>query len=176
MRLYSVPPSENASALDGSAGRVAIGCMEWSGRNFQRIHLPIRNMSTQKELAQFAEGIRTIPDDLADPMCLQATSIGKTLLAAEQAVAQLDVRARVYVVNIFGGGIEYDGTPVSMIGDQLVALGPTVNGFSDSEKRRHQRFSDHPAGKGQASSAALISPATSSMVPRPSTRLSAPLA
>ncbi len=116
-------------ALGGSAGRVAVAYMEWSGRNFQRIHLPMRIMSTPEEMAKFAQDIRAVPDDLHDPMYVQATAIGNALLAAEHAMAQLDVRARDYIIDISGDGVVNDGTSVTTVREHLVALGLTVNGL-----------------------------------------------
>lgn len=116
-------------ALGGGAGRVAIAYMEWSGRNFQRVHLPMRVMSTSHELAQFAQEILSIPDNYGDPMYVQATAIGNALIAAEQEMSRLNVRARDYVIDISGDGVVNDGTSVITVRQELLALGLTVNGL-----------------------------------------------
>lgn len=116
-------------ALGGGAGRVAIAYMEWSGRHFQRVHLPMRVMSTPEELAQFAIEILAIPDHEADPMYIQPTAIGNALIAAEAIMASLPVPARDYVIDISGDGVVNDGTAVSAVRANLIELGLTVNGL-----------------------------------------------
>lgn len=116
-------------ALGGGAGRVAIAYMEWSGRHFQRVHLPMRVMSSPEELAQFAQDILAIPDHNADPMYVQPTAIGNALIVAEQVMATLPVPARDYVIDISGDGVVNDGTSVGSVRARLVDLGLTVNGL-----------------------------------------------
>ncbi|MCV3273730.1 DUF1194 domain-containing protein [Roseobacter sinensis] len=116
-------------ALGGGAGRVAIAYMEWSGRHYQRLHLPIRVMSTPEELARFAADILAIEDRSADPMYVQPTAIGNALLAAERAMAALEVPARDYVIDISGDGVLNDGTGILAVRQQLLAMGLTVNGL-----------------------------------------------
>lgn len=116
-------------ALGGGSGRIAIAYMEWSGSSFQRIHLPMRIMSSPAELARFAADILEISDHPADPMYVQPTAVGNALLVAEQAMAALAVPARDYVIDISGDGVVNDGAAVVAVRDQLLAMGLTVNGL-----------------------------------------------
>jgi hypothetical protein len=116
-------------ALGGRTGRVAIAYMEWSGRRFQRVHLPIRVMSTPAELAAFAEEILAIEDRLNDPMYVQPTALGDALLAAETAMSALEVPARDYVIDISGDGVLNDGIEMHVAREHVLSLGLTVNGL-----------------------------------------------
>ncbi|GFE48690.1 hypothetical protein So717_04430 [Roseobacter cerasinus] len=122
-------PRVASMALGGGAGRVAISYMEWSGRHYQRVHLPMRIMSTPEQLATFAADILAIEDRNADPMYVQPTAIGNALLAAEQVMATLNVPARDYVIDISGDGVLNDGMGILAVRDQLLAMGLTVNGL-----------------------------------------------
>lgn len=116
-------------ALGGRAGRVAIAYMEWSGRKYQRLHQPMRVMATPAELAQFGQQIAGIEDVPGDRMFLQRTAIGDALLAAEAAIAEVNLRARDYVIDISGDGVLNDGVAVFAVREQLLAMGLTVNGL-----------------------------------------------
>lgn len=116
-------------ALGGGSGRVAIAYMEWSGTRYQRVHLPIRIMSTPEELAQFAAEILAITDRPNDPMYVQPTAVGDALLAAETAMSALQVPARDYIIDISGDGVLNDGFAISAARDHVLSLGLTVNGL-----------------------------------------------
>ena len=116
-------------ALGGRTGRVAIAYMEWSGRRFQRVHLPIRIMSSPAELSAFAADILAIEDRPNDPMFVQPTALGDALLAAEVAMSELDVPARDYVIDISGDGVLNDGVEMHLARDHVLGLGLTVNGL-----------------------------------------------
>jgi hypothetical protein len=122
-------PRVATMALGGGAGRVAIAYMEWSGRRYQRVHLPIRILSTPEDLAQFAADILSIEDNAADPMFLQPTAVGDALLTAGTAISALDVPAREYVIDISGDGVVNDGAAVLLAREHLLAQGLTVNGL-----------------------------------------------
>lgn len=122
-------PRVAALALGGGSGRVAIAYMEWSGNRYQRVHLPIRVMSTPNELAQFGREIMAITDTPNDPMYVQPTAVGNALLAAENAMSALSVPARDYIIDISGDGIINDGFAVLAARERLLALGLTVNGL-----------------------------------------------
>jgi hypothetical protein len=116
-------------ALGGETGSVAIAYMEWSGARFQRVHLPIRVMSTAGDLAAFADDILAIPDVAHDPMYLQATAVGDALLAAEVAISALDIPARDYVIDISGDGVLNDGLGLQPAREHVLSRGLTVNGL-----------------------------------------------
>ncbi len=116
-------------ALGGRSGSVAIAYMEWSGRSYQRVHVPMRIMSSQKELASFARAILAIEDDPGDPMYFQATAVGDALLAAEVAMSELRLSARDYVIDISGDGVWNDGSAVQSARAHVLAQGLTVNGL-----------------------------------------------
>jgi hypothetical protein len=116
-------------ALGGSAGRVAIAYMEWSGKRYQRVHLPIRVMSTPEELAAFADDILAITDRLNDPMFVQPTAVGDALLAAETAMSELAVPARDYIIDISGDGVLNDGLAIQAAREHVLSRGLTVNGL-----------------------------------------------
>ena len=116
-----------AMALGGGAGRVAIAYMEWSGKRYQRVHLPIRVMSSHADMVQFANDILNIEDTPNDPMYLQPTAVGDALLAAEVAMSALRVSARDYIIDISGDGVINDGFAVLTARDHLLSMGLTVN-------------------------------------------------
>ncbi|WP_299680424.1 DUF1194 domain-containing protein [uncultured Roseobacter sp.] len=122
-------PRVAGMALGGGSGRIAIAYMEWSGRHYQRVHLPMRIMSTPQQIARFADDILAIEDRTADPMYVQPTAIGNALLAAEQVMAGLQVPARDYVIDISGDGVLNDGTGILAVRERLLAMGLTVNGL-----------------------------------------------
>ena len=122
-------PRVASLALGGGAGRVAVAYMEWSGRHYQRVHLPMRIMSSPEELAHFANDILAIEDRTGDPMYVQPTAIGNALLAAERVMAGLSVPARDYVIDISGDGVLNDGTGILAVRERLLAMGLTVNGL-----------------------------------------------
>ncbi len=116
-------------ALGGRTGRVAIAYMEWSGRRFQRVHLPIRVMSSPAEMAAFAADILAIEDRVNDPMYVQPTAVGDALLAAETAMSALQVPARNYVIDISGDGVLNDGLELRVAREHVLSRGLTVNGL-----------------------------------------------
>jgi hypothetical protein len=116
-------------ALGGRSGRVAVAYMEWSGRRFQRVHLPMRVMSSPVELAIFANEILAIEDRPHDPMFVQPTAVGDALLAAEAAMAELSVPARDYIIDISGDGVLNDGLEIQEARAHVLSLGLTVNGL-----------------------------------------------
>ncbi|MEM1074619.1 MAG: DUF1194 domain-containing protein [Pseudomonadota bacterium] len=116
-------------ALGGRTGRVAIAYMEWSGRRFQKVHLPMRVLSTPAELSDFADDITAIHDTPNDPMYLQPTALGNALLAAGAAMRALDVTARDYIIDISGDGVLNDGFGVQSAREEVLASGLIVNGL-----------------------------------------------
>ena len=116
-------------ALGGRTGSVAIAYMEWSGRSYQRVHVPMRVMSSAQELSSFAQAILSIEDDPSDSMYFQATAVGDALLAAEVAMSALDVSARDYVIDISGDGVWNDGSAVQTARAHVLSQGLTVNGL-----------------------------------------------
>ncbi len=116
-------------ALGGGSGRVAIAYMEWSGKRFQRVHLPMRIMSSPQELAAFGAEILAIQDRVNDPMFVQPTAVGNALVAAEAAMAELAVPARDYVIDISGDGVLNDGQAIIEARDHVLSMGLTVNGL-----------------------------------------------
>ncbi|WP_298839070.1 DUF1194 domain-containing protein [uncultured Roseobacter sp.] len=135
-------PRVAAMALGGGAGRVAIAYMEWSGTRYQRVHLPIRIMSSHAEMADFAEDILAIDDTPNDPMYLQPTAVGDALLAAETAMSALRVAARDYIIDISGDGVINDGFAVLQARDHLLAMGLTVNGLPIEVSAEPPAFED----------------------------------
>lgn len=129
-------------ALGGGAGRVAIAYMEWSGHRFQRVHLPMRVLSSAAELRAFAEDILSIPDRDLDPMYAQPTAVGDALIAAETVMASLPVPARDYVIDISGDGVVNDGTAVRDVRNRLLAMGLTLNGLPIEVRRTVPVFED----------------------------------
>ncbi len=111
-------------ALGGGSGRVAIAYMEWSGRDYQRVHLPIRVKSTAAELARFGQEILAIEDVPGDRMYLQRTAIGDALVAAEEVMA-----ARERLVSM---GLTVNGLPIEVSNEPPV--------YDDMENDRVTRF------------------------------------
>ncbi|MEM1351402.1 MAG: DUF1194 domain-containing protein [Pseudomonadota bacterium] len=116
-------------AFAGEAGRVAIAYMEWSGKRYQRVHLPMRVLTTPEELAAFGAEIMAIPDRPSDPMYMQPTALGDALLAAETAMATFTGPARDYVIDISGDGVMNDGFAMQTAREHVLARGMTVNGL-----------------------------------------------
>lgn len=129
-------------ALGGRTGRVAIAYMEWSGRSYQRVHVPMRIMSSSQELSSFAQAILAIEDHPADPMYHQATAVGDALFAAETAMSELQITAREYVIDISGDGVLNDGSAVQIARAHVLSRGVTVNGLpielTSSSQHRHE--------------------------------------
>lgn len=116
-------------ALGGRTGSVAIAYMEWSGRGYQRIHVPMRVMSSARDLASFAQAILAIEDRPLDPMYYQATAVGDALFAAETALSAHEISARDYVIDISGDGVLNDGSGVEIARAYVLSRGVTVNGL-----------------------------------------------
>ncbi len=116
-------------ALGGRSGRVAIAYMEWSGKRYQRVHLPMRILSSPADMNAFAEDILAIEDSPNDPMFVQPTAVGDALLAAESAMSELAVPARDYIIDISGDGVLNDGLAIHAAREQVLSLGLTVNGL-----------------------------------------------
>lgn len=122
-------PAVQRMALGGSAGRIALAYLEWSGTNNQRLHLPMEILSTPEEIGYFAHRIAAIEDRPGDALYVGSTAIGDALLAAENAMRGLMVPARDFVIDISGDGVVNSGTDVTMVRDHLVGIGLTVNGL-----------------------------------------------
>lgn len=116
-------------ALGGPTGGVAIAYMEWSGRRYQRVHVPMRVLTSPDDLAAFADEILAIEDRPNDPMYYQATAVGDALIAAEVEMSERGLLARDYVIDISGDGVVNDGLAVNPAREHVLSRGLVVNGL-----------------------------------------------
>src|SRR5258707_7991614 len=114
----------------GMHGRVAVTYFEWAGAADQKIVLPWRLIDGPASAQAVADEIGGAPYRRA-----YRTSISGALSFAAPLFAGSGYRGLWRIIDVSGDGVNNQGMPVTMVRDELVAQGFTINGLPIMLKR-----------------------------------------
>jgi hypothetical protein len=136
--ILGLTSSEFLNALrQGMHGRVAVTYFEWAGSTDQRVVLPWR-------VIDGAASARAVADEIAAAPMRRAyrTSISGALLFAVPLFESSGHRGIRRVIDVSGDGANNQGPPVTVIRDQVLEQGITINGLPIMLKRAMQSNMD----------------------------------
>jgi hypothetical protein len=129
--ILGITSSEFLSALRGSIhGKVAVTYFEWAGLYDQKIVVPWRLIDGPQTADAFAKEIASAPYRRAP-----RTSIFGALQFAKPLFDASGYRGVRQVIDISGDGNNNMGPPVTVMRDQVLAAGITINGLPIMLKR-----------------------------------------
>jgi hypothetical protein len=114
----------------GMNGRIALTYVEWAGSQHQQIIVPWRPIEGPESADGFAADIGRARYTRAS-----RTSISSALLFAAPLFEGSGYRGVRRVIDVSGDGVNNSGPPVTMVRDELVAKGITINGLPILLKR-----------------------------------------
>jgi hypothetical protein len=109
---------------DGPNGKIAITYFEWAGQGDQKIVMPWRVIDGPEAADAVAAEIGRAPYRRAS-----RTSIAGALRFAKPLFDHSGYRGLRRVIDVSGDGANNNGPPVTMIRDDVVASGITINGL-----------------------------------------------
>jgi Protein of unknown function (DUF1194) len=122
---------------NGINGRVAVTYVEWAGAGDQRIIVPWRVIDGPETADAFAADIQRAPYRRAS-----RTSISSALQFAKQLFEGSGYRGIRRVIDVSGDGVNNAGPFVTLVRDDLVASGITINGLPIMLKRPYRNPMD----------------------------------
>jgi len=123
----------------GSYGRIAITYFEWAGMNDQKIVLPWRLIDGPESAAAVTDEIRRTPYRRAP-----RTSISGALHFAKPLFDASGYRGLRRVIDVSGDGTNNMGPPVTIMRDDVLADGITINGLPIMLNRPYGSGTDIP--------------------------------
>ncbi len=114
----------------GMNGRVAVLYFEWAGVEIQRIVVPWRVIDGPESADAFASEIARAPLRRGS-----RTSISGALAFAMRLFEGGGYRGLRRVIDISGDGVNNNGPPVTLVRDEVLAKGITINGLPIMLKR-----------------------------------------
>jgi hypothetical protein len=115
---------------NGMNGRIAMTYFEWAGSHHQQIIVPWRLIDGPESADAFAADIGRARYTRAS-----RTSISSALLFAAPLFEGSGYRGIRRVIDVSGDGVNNNGPPVTMVRDEVVAKGITINGLPILLKR-----------------------------------------
>jgi len=115
---------------NGMNGRIAMTYFEWAGSHHQQIIVPWRLIDGPESADAFAADIGRARYSRAS-----RTSISSALLFAAPLFEGSGYRGVRRVIDVSGDGVNNNGPPVTMVRDEVVAKGITINGLPILLKR-----------------------------------------
>ena len=115
---------------NGMNGRIAMTYFEWAGSHHQQIIVPWRLIDGPESADAFAADIGRARYSRAS-----RTSISSALLFAAPLFEGSGYRGVRRVIDVSGDGVNNNGPPITMVRDEVVAKGITINGLPILLKR-----------------------------------------
>lgn len=109
---------------DGAHGKIAVTYVEWAGTNMQRVVVPWTAIATREDAEGVVERLNA-----GIPNSARRTSISAALQFGGDLFAESGFRGAKRVIDISGDGPNNQGAPVTVMRDQLVRQGITINGL-----------------------------------------------
>jgi hypothetical protein len=132
---------EFLSALrNGINGRIAVTYFEWAGPYDQKIVMPWRLIDGPDTAAAVAKEIAAAPYRRAP-----RTSIDGALQFAKPLFNSSGYRGLRRIIDVSGDGTNNIGPPVTLMRDDVLAAGITINGLPITLKRPYGTGADGPA-------------------------------
>jgi hypothetical protein len=117
----------------GSHGRIAVTYVEWAGADNQRVVVPWRLIEGPESAGAFAADIQRAPYRRAS-----RTSISGALQFSRTLFEGSGYRGLRRVIDVSGDGVNNAGAIVSLVRDEVVAGGITINGLPIMLKRPYR--------------------------------------
>lgn len=123
------------SIMAGPSGRIAVTYVEWAGPSNQQIVMPWTVVDSAATAQEFSRKLESAGISRA-----RMTSISSALMFSDSLFETSGVRGLRRVIDVSGDGPNNAGPPVTVIRDQLVAKGITINGLPIVLKRPSSFF------------------------------------
>jgi hypothetical protein len=114
----------------GAQGRIALTYFEWAGSNHQQIIVPWRLIDGPEAADGFAADIGRARYTRA-----MRTSISGALMFAQPLFEGSGFRGQRRVIDVSGDGVNNNGPPVTVVRDEALRNGMTINGLPILLKR-----------------------------------------
>ena len=114
----------------GAQGRIALTYFEWAGSNHQQIIVPWRLIDGPEAADGFAADIGWARYTRA-----MRTSISGALMFAQPLFEGSGFRGQRRVIDVSGDGVNNNGPPVTVVRDEVLRNGITINGLPILLKR-----------------------------------------
>ncbi len=124
-RAFRDPGVIAAIKSTGSNG-IAVAVMQWSSANQQQLILPWTQLRNGQEARAFSDRIASI----TQRRFIGSTGIGGALRAGERQIRRNEFDGRRRSIDVSGDGPNNSGVVPSIIRDQVVATGITINGLT----------------------------------------------
>jgi hypothetical protein len=136
--IQALTSKEFLQALRGGIhGRIAITYVEWAGSTDQRIVVPWRMIDSPETADAFANDIQSAPYRRAS-----RTSISGALQFAKLLFDSSGYKGIRRVIDVSGDGVNNNGPIVTLVRDDVVASGITINGLPIMLNRQYRNPMD----------------------------------
>ena len=125
VRAFQDPGVIAAIKSTGSQG-IAVSLMHWSSANQQYLVVPWTRLRSGFDALQFAAQIA----ENRNRRFIGSTGVGGSLLFAERAIRRNQFDGRRKTIDVSGDGPNNSGVIPSIVRDQVVAAGVTINGLA----------------------------------------------
>jgi hypothetical protein len=129
--VFALTSPEFLNALKGGMhGRIAVSYVEWAGINEQRLIVPWRMVDGEASASAFAAGITAAPYRRA-----YRTSIAGALRFSTPLFESNGFQGIRRIIDVSGDGTNNQGPLVTIVRDEVIAQGITINGLPIMLKR-----------------------------------------
>ena len=125
VRAFQDPGVIAAIKSTGSNG-IAVTVLHWSSANQHKLAVPWTHLRTGYDALQFSARIA----EISQRQFIGSTGIGGALLYAERTIRLNNFDGRRKSVDVSGDGPNNSGVIPSIVRDQIVAAGVTINGLA----------------------------------------------
>lgn len=131
-------PEVVKAILHGMLGAVAITYVEWADRDKQRTVIPWTVIDDPMDAAQIANRLR-----MEKPMEGSNTAISTALRFSAALFEIAPVAAERKVIDVSGDGPDTSGESVTLVRDEVTALGITINGLPFTFDNEYPGIADY---------------------------------
>lgn len=117
-------PAVTSAFSMGQVGRIAITYFEWGGQGNIRVLVDWTVLESPEDAVNIAKIIRAVPI-----LGLRGTSISGAMEFAAQGINSNDFIGARRVIDISGDGPNNRGRPVTIVRDEVAAMGIEINGL-----------------------------------------------
>ena len=125
VRAFQDPGVIAAIKSTGSRG-IAVTLLHWSSANQHRLVVPWTQLRSAHDVLQFSAKIAKI----GQREFIGSTGIGGALLYAERTIRRNQFEGRRLSIDVSGDGPNNSGVIPSIVRDQIIAAGVTINGLA----------------------------------------------
>ena len=125
VRAFQDPGVIAAIKSTGSNG-IAVTLLQWSSANQHKLVVPWTRLRTGYDALQFSARIA----EISQRQFIGSTGIGGALLYAERTIRRNQFDGRRKSIDVSGDGPNNSGVIPSIVRDQVIAAGVTINGLA----------------------------------------------